>query len=1068
MGNYRFAFDLGSGSIGWAVFELNEKGSSPVALIDMGVRVFPTGRDPQSKESNALGRRQPRQQRKQIDRRKKRRVELEPKLVGAGLIPPREDADARRSFFAIDPYAARDRCARGEADLYDLGRAIWHLSKHRGFKSNRKTDRSNEDETGKIAVASAELRKSLADHGAATYGSWLAGRHVKCEAVRVRPVGEGAKTAYDFYPTRAMLEDEFDYIWRMQAPHHPALTPEARETIRDSAFFQRPLKPVEPGRCTFFPDEYRLPKWHPLAQEFLILQQLNMLRFLDESGERTLDLTARDLLARHLMSGEKLTWSSSRKGLRGVLRLSSDVKINLEEGGLKELAHNVVATRLLGTPRKPGPLAESWPNLSDDDQLRLLSILDQAESPETTVAGLVGECGLSQETAGKVEKINLPDGHLMLGERAVRAIVEVMRGEVVVYSDAVRLASERGLFGAGVVVHHSDLRPKGDPGLSDLPRYNELPVLQHMIGTGTGSPDDPPDIRFGRISNPTVHIALGQFRRVVNALIGRYGKPAQVVIEATRDMAKSTRELNEIDSEIKKNTKRNDKWREELEGEGIVEPGARIGDRFLRMRLWEELGTSNADRICPYSGQPISLHQLHSDAVEIDHILPFEDTFDDSPANKTVCLRRANRVKGKRAPGDAWSGEELEAIIARVKGAPGMKRKLWRFLPGALEKWQEDKGFEDRQLHATGYLAKVVRAYAEALFPKDGTSNIWMPPGRMTAMMRRRWGLFLPDHNAKTRDDHRHHALDAAVIGVIDRRTVQRLQTYARRIGAQELDRVLPDPPAPFEGFREQVRDRVTTLNVSHRPDHGVSGRLHEDTAYGLIRDVPENQAARTIGNVVVRKPVVALSAKEISQVRDEKIRDDLMAATEGKRKNDRERKQALTEWSELTGHLRLRIIKPAATARPVNDVQGHPYKWMVPGEIAWLDVAEDAAGNWFHKATDIWTAQSTESDTQQPFDGFIMRLFKGDTIQLFDLDQDGNPAAGSNRIKRVVRLEPSANRVRLVGVNDSGVYDDRHKDTDDPFRWDFANIGKLKHRRARRVRIDELGRVRIVPYGKV
>lgn len=1067
MGNYRFAFDLGSGSIGWAVFQLNEECSSPVALIDIGVRVFPTGRDPQSKESNALGRRQPRQQRKQIDRRKKRRIELEKTLVEAGMIPPRADTEARRLFFKIDPYAARDHCARGRADLSDLGRAIWHMSKHRGFKSNRKTDRSNEDDTGKIAVASAELRKSLADHGAPTYGSWLARRHEKGEAVRVRPVGEGAKTAYDFYPARAMLEDEFDHIWRIQAPHHPALTTEAREAIWDTVFFQRPLKPVKPGRCTLFPENHRLPKWHPLAQEFLILQRLNTLKILNDAGERALDLTARDLFARHLMSGKNLTWA----GLKTQLTLPRDAKFNLEDSLPKGIPGNTTTAILTqGTKKRPAPLPEDWWRLDQRRQLLLLGILAVTVSPERTFQRLQNWIGLPRDTAVKVAAINLPDGHLRLGKRAIRAIVEVMRGEVVVYSDAVRLASERGLFGDGVVIHHSDLRSEGDLGLSNLPRYNELPVLQHMIGTGTNNPDDPPDIRHGKISNPTVHIALGQFRRVMNALIGRYGKPAQVVIEATRDMAKSARELNEIDNETKKNTKRNDKWREELEGEGIVEPGARIGDRFLRMRLWEELGTSNADRICPYSGQPISLHQLHSDAVEIDHILPFEDTFDDSPANKTVCLRRANRIKAKRAPWDVleWSEEERQRMIERVKGAPGMKRKLWRFLPGALEKWQEDKGFEDRQLHATGYLAKVVRAYAEALFPKDGTSNIWMPPGRMTAMMRRRWGLFLPDHNAKTRDDHRHHALDAAVIGVIDRRTIQRLQTYARQIGAQELDRVLPDPPAPFEGFGEQVRDRVATLNVSHRPDHGVGGRLHEDTAYGLIRDVPENQAARTIGNVVVRKPVADLTAKEIGQVRDEKIRDDLLGATEGKRKNDRERRQALAEWSESTGHRRLRIIKPAATARPVNDAEGYPYKWMVPGEIAWLDVAEDAAGNWFHKATDIWTAQSTESENQQPRDEFIMRLFKGDTIQLFDLDQDSAPVAGSNQIKRIVRLSPSNSVLYLVGVNDAGDYQKRHADKEDPFRWDFANIGKLKHRRARRVRIDELGRVRIVPYGKV
>lgn len=1064
----RFAFDIGSGSIGWAVFHMDDTGRYPTELIDLGVRIFPSGRDPQSRDSNAVGRRQPRQQRRQIDRRKKRRVELDERLQAHGLMPAASDVDGRAVFFSIDPYCARDRAAKGRTELHDLGRAIWHMSKHRGFKSNRKANRTNEDDTGKIADAAKALREKLAEAGAPTYGSWLARRHIHGDPVRIRPLAEGAKTSYDFYPTRAMLEAEFDHIWSVQAKHHPSLTEEAREAIRDALFFQRPLKPVKPGRCTFFPEDERLPKWHPLAQEFLILQQLNMLRIIDESGEHSLDMTARDMIAKHLLSGLKLTWAK----LKSQLKLSRDTKINLEDGGLKELAHNAIAARLaVGTKKNPAPLADSWHNLDGRRQLLLLRILAVTADPDRTRRRLENWVGLPPDVAAKVEKVALPPGHIMLGLRATRAIVQAMRDEVVVYSEAIERASERGLFGEGVVVHHSDLRPEGDPGLPRLPRYYELPALQRMIGAGTGNPDDAPEVRFGKIANPTVHIALGQFRRVMNALIDRYGKPDQVVIETTRDMAKSARELNEIDAEIKKYTKRNDAWREELEENGILAPGARAGDRLMRMRLWEELGRTPADRLCPYSGVPISLTQLHSDAVEIDHILPFEYTFDDSPTNKTVCFRAANRIKGKRAPGDAWSGEELEAIIERVKGAPGMARKLWRFLPGALEKWQEQKGFEDRQLHATGYLANVVRAYAEALFPKDGTSNIWMPTGRMTAMLRRRWGLHLPDHNSKTRNDHRHHALDAAVVGVIDRGTIQMLQTHARRIGADELDRLLPDPPEPFAGYRDQVLERVLKLNVSHRPDHATGGKLHEDTAYGLVQDLPENQAARTIGNLVVRKPVTALTAKEIGQVRDQKLREELFAAMEGVRSDTKKLAEALKSWSKRTGHLRLRVLKPEAEATPVHDSEGRAYKWLVPGEIAYLDILESPEGRWFHHATDIWAAQHCGPDDwrkSHPEATFVMRLFKNDTVQVFELDDEGHPIKGSNMVKRVVRMEPSANRVRLASCSDAGNLDQRHKDEDDPFRWDLATISKLKARRARRVRIDELGRVRIVPHGVI
>lgn len=1066
---YRFAFDLGSGSLGWAVYKLD--GNNHICgLVNLGARIFPTGRDPQSKESTAAGRRQPRQQRRQIDRRIDRRTRLAGHLVEFGLMPPTE----RDGFFAIDPYEARARTATGKADLHDLGRAIWHMSKHRGFKSNRKTDRSNEDESGKIASASATLRKLLVDEGFATYGAWLASRHAKKQPVRVRPQASGTETAYEFYPQRAMLEAEFDYIWGIQAQHHSALTDAAKAAIRDAVFFQRPLKPVKPGRCTFFPEDERLPKWHPLAQEFLILQQLNMLRLLDGQSERPLDLIARDLLARHLMSGEKLTWT----GLRSQLKLPRSTEINLETGGLKELASNQLAARFAGTTKKPGPLADRWRGMDDETRLRLPTILDEEASPERAIDRLVDEIPLPRDIATRIEKIPLPDGHLMLGERATRAIVQMFRQDVIVYSDAVKQASEAGLFGEGIERHHSDLRGHGD-GLDLLPAYNRLPELQRMIGTGTNDPNDPDDIRYGRIPNPTVHIALNQFRRVMNALIAEYGRPAQVVLETTRDMAKSARELNEIDSEIRKNTKRNDRWRAELEEAGLLAEGARAGDRLLRMRLWEELGRTPADRLCPYSGEPIPLHRLHSDEVEIDHILPFEDTFEDSPGNKTLCYRKANRIKGKRGPGDAWSGVALDGILARVKAAPGMRQKLWRFLPGALAEWQNRRGFEDRQLHATGHLARVVRAYAEALFPRDGTSNVWVLPGRMTAMLRRRWGLYLPDHNAKTRDDHRHHALDAATVGAIDRRMIQNLQTHAGRMGAHDLDRLLPDPPQPYEGFSDEIRGRIASVVVSHRPDHSPSGKLHEDTAYGRVRDVPENQAARTIGNLVRRKPVISLSPKEIGRVRDEKIRQELEEATRHLWKDDRALKAELTSWSARTGHSRLRVITPdesarAILARPGKPGEGTAYKWMIPAENLFLDILEGPDGKWFRYGIDLWSkASGTDVPWKEahPDARFIMRLYKGDTIQLFDWDdKEKSIIPDTNQIKIIVSIPNSEtnNYVTLAGVNEAGNLAARHNDPADDFRWDWARFDRLRLRRARRVRIDELGRVRTVPHGTI
>src|SRR3546814_1846025 len=55
-----------------------------------------------------------------------------------------------------------------------------------------------------------------------------------------------------------------------------------------------------------------------------------------------------------------------------------------------------------------------------------------------------------------------------------------------------------------------------------------------------------------------------------------------------------------------------------------------------KMILWEEVSVDPTERRCPYTGVQISLAMLLGDEVEIEHILPFSRTLDDSLNNKTV------------------------------------------------------------------------------------------------------------------------------------------------------------------------------------------------------------------------------------------------------------------------------------------------------------------------------------------------------------------------------------------------------------------------------------------------
>src|SRR5690606_18126180 len=134
------------------------------------------------------------------------------------------------------------------------------------------------------------------------------------------------------------------------------------------------------------------------------------------------------------------------------------------------------------------------------------------------------------------------------------------------------------------------------------------------IPPGSGEPDDPYDIRMGRITNPTVHIAPNQLRRVVNALIRKYGKPAEIAIELARDLKLSEEQKREVNATIAKNTRDAERRATRLAEEGIDNTGH---NRAL-LRFWEELAPDPLDRVCVYCGGAIGPAALFNGSVDID------------------------------------------------------------------------------------------------------------------------------------------------------------------------------------------------------------------------------------------------------------------------------------------------------------------------------------------------------------------------------------------------------------------------------------------------------------------
>ena len=911
---YRLGLDMGTNSIGWAAVRLDEKGE-PFGVMDMGVRIFQDGRSPKDGSSNAAKRRIPRGQRRRRDRYLKRRNDLMEELVARGLMPA--DEHERRNIAKLNPYVLRARALDHPLQPYELGRALFHLDQRRGFKSNRKMEREDDDEAKESRAEISALRTRIEDSRARTLGEFLARRLRKGEAVRARP-----GLNLNLYPDREMYEAEFDAIRAGQRQHHD-LSDSQWDSLRRIIFFQRPLKPVDPGLCQFEQDELRAPRALPVYQEFRMLQDVNNLKLRVNGPERPLGQGERDRALGRLRSGRDINLQRPTRDLG----LPSGASLNLAAGGRKTVKGDETSARLIKKKEKGKKeqtlFGERWLELPIGERNEIVRFLLDTEDPEKVQHEARQEWGLKDAQAKIVANVSLPDGFGNLSEKAIRKLLPFLE-KGLVYSDAV---AEAGY------PHHSDFR--NAEAHERLPYYGEV-LERDVVGA---DPEKDPDkdgepARYGRIGNPTVHIGLGQLRRVVNRLIEVYGKPREIVVELARDLKSNKEQKGNYERQQREGRERNERFRECLES---AEQDA-TPDVLRKLRLWEEQGPPQA-RICPYTGQLLSFEMVVSSATEVDHILPFSRTWDDSMANKVVCIAAANRNKGDRSPQEAFGhgppGYDYQDILSRSADLPYNKR--WRFQPNAMDRFESEGGFLDRQLNETRYLSRSARTYLAHLYDEktEGKQRVRVVPGHMTALLRRGWGLEgmlrvseEGETAGKQRDDHRHHAIDAFVVANTTQGLLQRFAKACR--GQQDTEerlRAVAGGVTPWEGFhRDQLTPFLDRMVISHKPDHGTrgvegktTGQLHNDTAYGLIEFSEDGQS-----KVVTRKKVADFKRRQdLDSVRDPALRGALMELWDQVAKPAEFAQRTATEGLMVNGRLqRVRSVRVVEEQRvvPIRD----------------------------------------------------------------------------------------------------------------------------------------------------
>jgi CRISPR-associated endonuclease Csn1 len=521
-------------------------------------------------------------------------------------------------------------------------------------------------------------------------------------------------------------------------------------------------------------------------------------------------------------------------------------EFNLERGGEKKIPGNRTAEKFLAV------LGDAWRIMPQQGCDRLVQEVLQAEHPEELARRLEKALGFDSETAAQLSAIELEQSYCALSRRAMRKLLPGLE--------------------AGRRLNEVRKEIYGEQLLRGSKEWERLPAVGKVASS---------------LRNPVVSRALSELRKVVNAIVRQYGKPAKVRIELARDMKKGRKDRENIWKDMRKNEGIRDDARKKaksiLAEMGLGDP--RPGD-VLKVLLADECNWE-----CPYTGRSIPISGLtllgHSPQFDIEHIIPFSRSLDDSFANKTLCYHEENRnVKQNQTPREAYPNpQRWGEIVNRVRRFRGgvAAAKLRRF---QLEEIPED--FAQQQLNDTRYISRMAADYVALLFggriDPERTQRIQVGRGGTTKYLRDEWNLnsILFDGGTKERTDHRHHAVDAVAIALTDPATVSVLSRAAER--ARDVGRRLFAPIDPPWGsaaqFLEEVRGAVDAINVSYRVDRRISGALHEESLYSK----PHPAVAKNGKKVAyrhIRKPLKNMSAKEIENIVDDGVRNCVKAHLE-------------------------------------------------------------------------------------------------------------------------------------------------------------------------------------------
>ena len=778
---YRIGLDIGITSVGWSAIEDDENGK-PIRIIDLGSRIFDAAENPKDGSALAKVRRDARGLRRRL-RRRKHRVERTKRLLEKyNIITKKELKDMYDNYkFQYNVYELRVQGLDEKLTNRELARVLISFVKKRGYKSNSKSEEISNKEAGKLVTATKENEELMKEKSYRT----VAEMYLKDDKFKLKDKNgdyildsEGKKqikiknSINDYKSTilRSLILEEIKQILNKQKELNSCVTDdfikEYLEIFEGQRNFDEGPGGESPyggnqiekmlGNCTFEKEEKRAPKATYTFEYFKLLQTLNHIKIvnteIDENHERKTEKRELTNEEKNKIKNLLLTKSTvSFYDIRKELKLSNYSRFNL-----------VTYKSTIDFSEDGNKQVEKERKLKEFESYNKIK----------TVLNHIEKNYISKISKEDLDVIGYALTVYKNDEKRRKYIEENTK---TVSNEAIEelLSLSFSKVGNLSLKAMKKIIPELEKGLTyDKAVNNVYKDFRGTINTIKKSKLSLKDLEQ-TISNPVVRRGISQAIKVLNAITIKYnkiyGKPDVVIIELAREIGKNFQDRNQIKKFQEENMKKNEKALNVIK-EYKTNP---TGQDIVKYKLWQE-----QQNICIYSGKNISIQDLFTEAVDVDHIIPYSMCFDDSYNNKVLVLASENRQKGNRVPYEYEKaiGRNLEEYEVRVNNIIRNPKKRQRLLKESFDR-EDAKEWKARNLEDTQYITKIIynliKNHLEFSENDNFVRKVWTVNGSITAHIRKRLGI------EKIREDGDvHHAVDATVIAITSQNMINRITKF--------------------------------------------------------------------------------------------------------------------------------------------------------------------------------------------------------------------------------------------------------------------------------------------------